>query len=168
MHQSLYYAGIRTQKYIGRVDESQTFDIVVLDWDSNPIPEIDVVVEIVKSEWHSVQEQDEYGQLHWVTTIEETPVTEITDPANRRYCRVEAELSLRKAALIRPYVTVIDENGGQHTASTRIWVSSRSYVSWRQTNDNSFELIQNKDAYSPGETAEILIAQPLKMMFTPW
>ena len=33
-------------------------------------------------------------------------------------------------------------------------------MAWRQTNDRAFNLIADKDTYSPGDTAEILIAQP--------
>ncbi|HSO13191.1 MAG TPA: alpha-2-macroglobulin family protein, partial [Anaerolineales bacterium] len=36
------------------------------------------------------------------------------------------------------------------------------YIAWRQTNDRTFNLIVDKDAYSPGDTAEILIAQPFE------
>jgi len=43
-----------------------------------------------------------------------------------------------------------------------MWVSSDEYVAWRQTNDRSFNLIVDQDIYSPGDTAEILIAQPFE------
>jgi len=43
-----------------------------------------------------------------------------------------------------------------------MWVASDDYVAWRQTNDRAFNLIVDKDTYSPGDTAEILIAQPFE------
>ncbi len=41
-----------------------------------------------------------------------------------------------------------------------MWVSGSKSISWRKQNDRSFEMIADKDLYSPGDTAEILIAQP--------
>ena len=52
--------------------------------------------------------------------------------------------------------------GNSHQASTYIWVASDGDISWRQTNDRAFSLIADKDMYEPGDTAEILIAQPFK------
>lgn len=162
IHQSEYYAGIRTQQYIGRADESQIFEIVVLDWTSNPVPNTGVLVEIFKTEWHSVQERDESGRLRWVSTMEEIPVTEISGLVTDENGKVNAEFIPEDGGSYKAYVTVTDSKANQHTATTRIWISSRKYVSWRQTNDNSFELILNQDAYSPGDTAEIMIAQPFE------
>ena len=53
-----------------------------------------------------------------------------------------------------------DSKGNTHQASTYIWVASEEDISWRQTNDRAFSLIADKDMYAPGDTAEILIAQP--------
>ena len=49
-----------------------------------------------------------------------------------------------------------------HQSSAYTWVSSDDYVAWRQTNDRAFNLIVGQDTYSPGDTAEILIAQPFE------
>ncbi len=75
VHQSEYYAGIRSEKYIGRQGESQPFSVVVLDWDSQPIANQKVTVDFVERQWYSVQEKDKQGQLTWVTSVKEIPVS---------------------------------------------------------------------------------------------
>ncbi|HSO12786.1 MAG TPA: Ig-like domain-containing protein, partial [Anaerolineales bacterium] len=37
VHQSEFYAGVRSVSYVGKAGEEQPFEIVVLDWDSNPV-----------------------------------------------------------------------------------------------------------------------------------
>jgi uncharacterized protein YfaS (alpha-2-macroglobulin family) len=67
-----------------------------------------------------------------------------------------------KGGVYKALITVSDTKGNTHQASTYIWVASDGDVSWRQTNDRAFSLIADKDMYQPGDTAEILIAQPFK------
>ncbi|MBI5841275.1 MAG: Ig-like domain-containing protein [Chloroflexi bacterium] len=161
VHQSEVYAGIRSEKYIGVAGEAQAFQAAALDWDSEPVAGQTVSVKFVERRWYSVQEQDEQGQLRWVTSVEEIPAgtqSAVTD-----------EKGLASVSFIPPnggvfkaLVTVNDSKGNSHSASTYIWVSSDDYISWKQTNDRTFNLVADKDDYSPGDTAEILIAQPFE------
>ena len=75
VHQSEYYAGIRSERYIGTQGEAQPFSVVVLDWDSQPIADQKVTVNFVERQWFSVQEKDKQGQLRWVTSVKEIPVS---------------------------------------------------------------------------------------------
>ncbi|MBN2118001.1 MAG: Ig-like domain-containing protein [Anaerolineales bacterium] len=161
VHQSEIYAGIRSLSYIGKQGEEQPFEVVVLDWGSEPVPDQDVNVRFVERRWYSVQTQDKQGQLKWETSVKEIPVTQVnaTTGADGR-----ATVSFIPPAggVYKAIVTVRDSKGHTHQASAYIWVASEDYVAWRQTNDRAFELIVDKDSYSPGDTAEILIAQPFE------
>jgi hypothetical protein len=74
MHQSEVYAGIKSERYLGKQGEEQSFEIVVLDWESNPVPGQSVTVQFLERRWFSVQEQDSQGTLRWVTSVKEIPV----------------------------------------------------------------------------------------------
>jgi len=161
VHQSQYYAGIRSERYIGVAGEEQSFDAVVLDWDSNPIAGQSITVKLLERQWYSVQTQDKQGQLRWETSVKEIPAGQVRV--------VTGEDGLAKASFVparggvyKAIVTVTDAKGHNHQASTYIWVSSSDYVAWRQTNDRTFSLIADQDFYSPGDTAEILVAQPFE------
>ena len=43
-----------------------------------------------------------------------------------------------------------------------LWVAGKDYIPWQQTNDRSFELVTDKKSYTPGDTAQILIASPFQ------
>jgi hypothetical protein len=161
VHQSQFYAGVRSERYIGIAGEEQPFEAAVLDWSSNPVAKQAVTVKFVERQWFSVQTQDKQGQLRWETSVKDIPINQVS--------AVTGEDGLAKASFVPPHggvykaiVSVSDAKGHSHQASTYIWVSSGEYVAWRQTNDRIFSLIADQDSYSPGDTAEILIAQPFE------
>ncbi|MCA9017394.1 MAG: hypothetical protein KDA77_18875, partial [Planctomycetaceae bacterium] len=161
VHQSEYYAGIRSNSYVAVQGEPQDFDVIVLDWDSNPIPDQSVTVSFVERQWFSVQEKDAQGNLTWKSSVKETP-------AGRQILTTDAEghatvsFTPTKGGVFKAVVSTNDSKGHAHQASTYFWVASSGYVPWRQTNDRTFSLIPDKDIYSPGDTARLLIAQPFE------
>ncbi|RMG90046.1 MAG: hypothetical protein D6712_00540 [Chloroflexi bacterium] len=161
VHQGLVYIGARPERYIGTANQESTFEIISVDWDSNPVPNQAVHVEVVERVWSSVQEQDEFGVTVWTWEVEELPVTEgdvVTDAEGR------ASFSFvpPNGGIYKLIITTVDENGNEVRASTMQWVSSREYVSWRQQNSHRIDLISDKDSYSVGDTASILIASPFQ------
>lgn len=159
VHQSKYYTGIRSERYIGTQGEEQPFSVVVLDWDSLPIAGQKVTVDFVERQWFSVQKKDEQGQLRWETSVKEIPVSK-QDAVTGEDGSVQVNFIPPKGGVYKALVTVRDSKGNTHQASTYIWVASEQDIYWRQTNDRAFSLIADKDMYAPGDTAEILIAQP--------
>jgi uncharacterized protein YfaS (alpha-2-macroglobulin family) len=161
VHQSEYYAGIRSNSYVAVQGEPQSFDVAVLGWDSDPIPNQQVTVKFVERQWYSVQAKDDQGNLTWKTSVKETPAGQqnaVTD----REGRATVSFTPSKGGVYKALVIVKDSRGRSHQTSTYIWVAGTGYVPWRQTNDNSFNLIADKELYTPGDTARLLIAQPFE------
>ncbi len=161
VHQSEFYAGIRSERTVGTQGEEQPFSVVVLGWDSQPMAGQAVTVHFVERQWFSVQKKDAQGQLSWETTVKEIPVSK-QDSVTGADGTAQVEFIPPNGGVYKALVTVRDSKGNTHQASTYIWVASDGNISWRQTNDRAFSLIADKDLYMPGDTAEILIAQPFK------
>lgn len=161
VHQSEYYAGIRSESYVAVQGETQNFGVVVVDWDSNPIPNQPVTIKFVERQWYSVQEKDEQGNLTWKSSVKEIPAGQV-NAVTGEDGTATVEFTPSKGGVYKALVTVKDSKGNPNQASTYFWVSSSDYVSWRQTNDRSFSLIADKELYKPGDTAKILIAQPFE------
>jgi alpha-2-macroglobulin len=161
VHQSELYGGIRSLSYVGKQGEAQPFDVVVLDWNSNPVADQSVTVKFVERQWYSVQKQDQQGQLSWVTSVKDIPAgqkTVVTDKDGK----ANVSFVPSHGGVYKALVTVTDSKGNTQVSSAYTWVSSDQYIAWRQTNDRSFNLIADKDLYAPGDTAELLIAQPFE------
>ena len=160
VHQSLVYAGIRAEKYVGTQGEEQSFELAALNWDSSPMADQTLTVDFVEREWKSVQEQDDQGQLRWVSSVKETPVKMGVSAVTGADGKAKVTFTPPAGGTYKAIVTVHDAKGHTQQASSYIWVSSNEYIAWRQTNDRSFSLIADQDSYKPGDTAKIMIAQP--------
>jgi uncharacterized protein YfaS (alpha-2-macroglobulin family) len=159
VHQSEVYGGVRSESYVGTQGEEQAFEVVVLDWASAPVANQKVTVKFVERRWFSVQTQDQQGQLSWETSVKDIPIT-TTNAVTGEDGKVSVSFAPPVGGVYKAIVTVRDTKGHSHQSSAYMWVSSDDYVAWRQTNDRAFNLVVDKDTYSPGDTAEILIAQP--------
>jgi uncharacterized protein YfaS (alpha-2-macroglobulin family) len=162
VHPSLIYAGIRSQSYVGIQGQPSIFDLVVLDWESNPIPNQKLTVDIVRREWYSVQEKDEQGTLRWVTTVKDIPVETGLEATTDKDGFAKVSFTPATGGVYKAIVHVQDEKGNKQKSSQFIWVAGREYIPWQQTNDRSFKLVADKDSYSVGDTAKLLIAQPFE------
>ena len=160
VHKGLIYVGARAQNYVSTAGEESTINIIAVDWDSNPVANQMIDVEVVERRWSSIQEQDpNSGQTVWTWEVEEIPVTEgvVTTDAEGKANFVYTPPN---GGTFKVIVSSRDEAGTEVVASTFSWVSSREYVSWRQENDDSVELVPEQTDYSVGDTAKVLITSP--------
>ncbi len=164
VHRSRVYPGAAPVQSVGEAEKPSPVDVIVVDWDGRPVPNHPVTVSVVERRWYSVQEEDDRGRTIWRTEVEEIPVevmgnSELVTDGNGR---ARFQFIPPNGGVFRAYVATQDAQGNASRASTYLWVSGSEYVSWRQSNDHSFELISDKSSYQPGETAEILIASPFQ------
>jgi uncharacterized protein YfaS (alpha-2-macroglobulin family) len=158
---SAVHAGIRAENYVGKQDEAQTFHLVVLDMDGQPAAGQSVSVDFVEQRWFSVIKQDKSGVSSWESSLKTIPAgsaSATTDASGL----AQVAFTPSGGGEYKAIVTARDAQGRSSQASTYLWVSSSDYVAWEQTNDRSFKLVLDKDAYNPGDTAKILIAQPFE------
>ncbi len=162
VHQSELYGGIRSVSYVGKQGQPQQFEAVVLDWNSKPVSGQNVTVKFVERQWLSVQKQDDQGQLSWVTSVKDIPIEKQSASQQIKMEKPTVSFIPPEGGVYKAVVIVTDSKGNQQQASAYTWVSSDQYISWRETNDRTFNLVADKNMYSPGDTAQLLIAQPFQ------
>lgn len=162
VHQSSVYTGIRPQKYIGRADKEQTFELVAVDWDYETVSDVGLDVEIVERRWHSVQVQNPDGSIEWESSVEEIPIAEFEGITTDAQGKAAVTFTPPNGGIYKATVSATDELGNPANASTYMWVSGGDYVAWRRTGERRLDLILDKDTYNPGETAEVLIPSPFQ------
>ncbi len=141
VHQGEFYIGLLSQRYVGRVGEEMTVDVVTVDWDGERWPNQKLEYQVYGSEEDPVAE----GTL--TTDANAGGTVRFTPPQGGSY-RVVVSGRGPRERLVR--------------SSVFVWVSGREHVSWRRENDDRFILISDKTSYAPGETAEILIPSPFE------
>ncbi len=161
-HQSQVYAGIRSLSYVGQADKPMEIEVVALDWGSEPVAGQTVDIEVVERKWSSIQKQDAQGRVTWEATVEETPVISFTAITLDEKGLGRVSFTPPNGGLFKARVIAHDSLGNISRASTYLWVASRDYIPWRVSNDRGFQLISDRKSYTPGDTAELLIASPFQ------
>jgi uncharacterized protein YfaS (alpha-2-macroglobulin family) len=158
---SAVHVGINSEEYVGEKGKPSTFNLVVLDLDGKPVANSLVSLEFAEQRWYSVVKEDDDGVSRWETSVKTIPSGSATATTDEKGLAT-VTFAPPNGGEFKAVVTAKDDKGRPSKASTYLWVSSQSYVPWQQTNDRSFDLVLDKSAYNPGETAKILIAQPFE------
>jgi len=162
VHQAKVYVGARPKTYVATDGQETAFDFIAVDWDSQPVANQEIAVQIVERRWSSVQEVDpNTGQSSWTWSVEEIPVSDAKVTTDDKGV---ASLSFvpEKGGIYKAIATARDADGNSSRSATTLWVSSTDYVSWRQQNSNRIDLIADKKSYNIGDTAEVLITSPFQ------
>ncbi|MBN1219630.1 MAG: Ig-like domain-containing protein [Anaerolineae bacterium] len=159
VHKGLFYIGQRPEKYVGRVGEESQMNVLVVDWDSEPVANQEVQLVFSEHNWYSVQKQYEDGSFYWDSVVENVPVftTTVTSNANGQ---AVATFTPENGGIYKVLATAVDRQRHEVRSSTYMWVSGRKYINWRQENNDRIELVTDQREYSVGDTATILVPHP--------
>ncbi len=160
VHQGLLYLGARAANYVSHAGDDSLIELIAVDWDSQPVADQPIQVQVVERRWNSAQEQDPgTGATAWTWDVEEIPVASgnVVTGADGK-----ADFIFKPpgGGIYKIITTTRDSAGNLARAATYVWVSSSDYVSWRRQNDNTIQLVPERTAYSVGDTAKVLIASP--------
>ncbi len=156
VHKGAVAVGIRPDRYVGSAGQPASVSLLTADVFTGEAVSADVSIEVIERRWYSVQERDNDGRTVWNYEVENISVTtgEVTTNAEGRgsftFTPPNGGIYLVRASV------------GGVRASTYIWVSSQTYVAWRQQNSSRIDLIADAADYNIGDTAEILIAHPFQ------
>ena len=159
VHKGEFYVGIAPQGRIAKEGEEKTVDILTVDWDSAPVPDVMLDVIFTEHHWYNVRQQAEDGQYYWTWVVEEIPVfttTATTDDAGKAV----TTFTPPKSGSYRVRATGVDQQGNEIRSSTYLWVWGGGRARWRQESTNRIDLIVDQDEYHVGDVAEILIPSP--------
>lgn len=161
VHKGEYYIGLRAQRYVLSAGQPANIEIITVDPQSQPKPNVPLQVVAYSTRWDNVQQEDEYGNLFWTSKVIETPVitrTVTTDAQGQAVFTFTPE----KGGSYRVRAIGRDSRENEIRSAVDIWVSGRpdEFVSWRQENNYRIELVADQKEYRPGDKATILIPSP--------
>lgn len=171
-HKGDYYIGLSPQEYVADAGQETAVDLVAVDWAANRLPGKTLDVQIVRWQWvNTFVETD--GGGYWTSETKKELVDTFTvttgsqGQAVARFTPPEGGsyqiIAQDAASLVRgPDSTFNALPRSPIRSSIFVWVAGKDRVSWRRENHDRITLISNKTAYTPGETAEILIPSPFE------
>jgi hypothetical protein len=166
VHKGDFYVGLRPQRYVTQTGQESPIEVLVVDWDSQPVA--NQAVELVAAEYnfYSVQQynpesnpntpDDDY---YWENIVETQAVFTTTATTDQEGKAV-ANFSPSRAGNYKIYARAIDRNRQEVRSATFLWVSGAGYVNWGQADNDRVELVTDQRQYSVGDTATILIPHP--------
>ena len=144
VHQGLFYIGARAEEYVSRAGQDSRINLIAVDWDSQPIAEQPIDIQVVERRWTSLPEQDPLtGRVTHSWEMEEVPVASgsvISDSQGK----ADFVYQPPKGGQYRITATARDAGGRTVRTSVYNWVAGESYIPWRQENDSSLQLVPAK------------------------
>jgi hypothetical protein len=159
VHKGLFYVGLRPERYVDRVNQESRVNVLVVDWESQPVPDQEVEIVFAEHNWYSVQQQYEDGSFYWDSVVETIPIFTTTVTSDQDG-RAVASFTPSKGGIYRVTARAVDRQRNEVRSSSFIWVSGAEYVNWRQENNDTLALVADKREYNVGDTATVLVPHP--------
>ena len=162
VHAGGFYIGLRPAGYVAQAGQPQQVALITRDVNGRPVSGRQLQIGIYKREWYSVREQGADGRLYWTSHFTDTLV-ETQAATTDAQGRASITFTPQEGGSYRIGAEGRDDGGHIVKASAFTWAIGGE-VFWGVNDTNRVDLIADKDRYSPGETARILVPAPYKGM----
>jgi len=162
VHRAGFYIGLAPRTYLASAGDLVQTDVIAVTPEMERYPGADIDAVVYEFRWNSVYEQAADGSYRWSTSVERTPVFSTTLTTGRQGDAL-IEWTPAKGGQFQIAVSGEDEDGNPTSSSAFIWISAGiddEFVAWPRENNDRIELVSDKKAYAPGDTAQILIPSP--------
>lgn len=167
VHKGHLYVGLRPTRFIGTAGDPSEIELIVVDWDSQPVANQEVELIFARQQWYSVQRQDpepprtgQSGDSFYWENLAETVAVFTTTATTGADGLATASFTPDQGGSYKIYARTIDEDDRQIFSSTFLWVSGGGYINWGQGNDDRMQLVADQAEYQVGDTAEVLVPHP--------
>ena len=152
VHPSALYVGLRTDRYFVEKGTPLKVGFIVADLDGNPKVDRQVEIQAARLDW-------KYTNGSWQEVAADTQTCNQASMLQPGSCTFQTPVG----GTYQITATVTDEQGRKNQSQLTRWVSGGSLPPARQLEQETVTLIPDKEAYQPGDTAQILVQSP----FTP-
>jgi len=159
VHAAEYKIGIKPSVRLLEAGKTLKVDLVATDYKGNLVPGREAQVKLIRRVWHSIRREGVGGWWEYESKPEDTVVE--SSKVILSDGRGHLEFKVPETGEYFLGARAVDDRGNITASSTRLWAWGGNYVPWRRTNDTKIELVPDKDSYQPGETARILVKNPL-------
>lgn len=143
-------------------DAKITADLLVLGLDGKPKVGQELQVRVLQRQWHSYLVESDFttGKAKYVTDVVDLPLKDeilrsIDGPLAFSFSAPEAGVYIVE-------VLSRDALGRLQKVKADTFVAGDEPVSWQKPKEQVFEVVWDKDAYDPGETANLIIKSPFQ------
>ncbi|MGZ8867210.1 MAG: alpha-2-macroglobulin family protein, partial [Thermoanaerobaculia bacterium] len=153
-----FYVGVKPPPYFAEAAKGVETEVVVVGLDGLAVSGVAVEVKLDRIQYNSVRRAVGNGFYEWSTERKEVPAGEwsVTSQASPSPLRIP----LTDGGEYRLTARATDSAGRTTTTRTWFYAVGPGYTAWERYDHNRIDLIPEKKAYKPGETARIMIKSP--------
>ncbi len=157
IHPAAFYIGLAQNTHFVTTGEPLEYEIIALNLDEKIDTTRNVNIKIVRREWHSVHKAGIGGRYEWISkpvdvTVDSFVISTIQE--------IHEQFTPEKPGLYFIHASGHDENQRQTVSEIYFYASGQGYVAWERGDDDFIELVADKQEYSIGDTARIMIQSP--------
>ncbi len=158
LHPSDYYVGIEYTAYFVEKGKPFKTKVVTLDRKGNLSKGKNVKLELIKREWHSVQEKEEGAYYRYrsepVDKVVKTFELTTSDKPS------EVEFLLESAGFYLLKASSKDSKGHILKSGFGFYCIGEGFTAWERYDHNRIDIVPEKKELKPGERARILVKSP--------
>ncbi len=158
-HPAALYAGLRPAKTVVKAGEPLSVAAVLAGLDGRRVAGKPLTISALQVKNKMKPKRTATGWTYaWTTSEVQVASCKVTTAADPAAC----DLTLGKPGAYLLRAEAADDKGRKSRTTLRIYAHGPGYVPWRLENQSKLELVPDRERYSPGQTARILIKSPLK------
>jgi uncharacterized protein YfaS (alpha-2-macroglobulin family) len=149
VHPADLYVGMRSERYFVERNTPLVIDLIVTDLDGNPVVDRPISVTAERLQW-------KFQKGSWKEVAVDTQTCTVGSQEEPVSCTFETPMGGR----YRITATITDAQGRANQSQFTRWVTGGQQPPSREVEQESVELIPDKETYQPGDVAEILVISP--------
>ncbi|MEM6996408.1 MAG: alpha-2-macroglobulin family protein, partial [Myxococcota bacterium] len=158
VHPAAVYVGLRSERTVLKEGERAELSAVLVDLDGARVTGRDIALTLVRKETTRTP-VEKNGR--WVFEYDTKEIEEGACPLSASSAPASCELTVGTAGTYLVRGTATDDKGNEAFSETTIYVHGKDAVVW-EDNQHRIDLVPDKDKYSPGDTATILLRSPFE------
>jgi uncharacterized protein YfaS (alpha-2-macroglobulin family) len=158
VHPAPWYVGVMRPSYF--VDLKNGFDtqVIAVSPAGQAVPGVKVDITLTQVQWNSVRRAEGNGFYTWVTERKEVPAGSWSVTTGE--APVPIEIPVPNGGYFMLAATARHASG-QHTITrTSFYSLGEGYTAWARYDHNRIDLVPDRSAYKPGDTARVMIQSP--------
>ncbi len=158
LHPSDFYLGIEYSSYFVEKGRTYKTSIIAVDREGNILKGKKVKIELIKREWHSVQEKEEGTYYRYKSEPVDIPIKSLVINTFEKPCEVEFPMESGGYFILKAYTK--DEKGHDLTSGMSFYCIGEGFTAWERYDHNRIDLVPEKNELRPGELARVLVKSP--------
>ncbi len=158
VHPAPWYIGVRRPSYFLEQKNGLKAEIVAVGLDGLAVAGVPVSMTLTQIQWTSVRRAEGNGFYTWDTERKEVPagswkVTTAAQPA-------PLDIAFRNGGYFVLEARGDESDGRFAVTRTSFYVLGEGYTAWERFDHNRIQLVPERQAWKPGDTARIMVQSP--------